>query len=78
MIMDYFKGTTIQIAPCISAKAKFALNITKKKPSNTKTCSYDYWCNVIVTFSSQNNLSGKTTEEAKKKFKSLIKLEYKQ
>lgn len=76
--MNYFKGTKTQISPCVAAKAKFALNLTKKKPSNSKTCSYDYWCNVIVTFSSQNNLSGKTTEEAKKKFKSLIKLEYKQ
>jgi len=71
--MDYFKGTKTQISPCISAKAKFALNLTKKKPSNTKTCSYDYWCNVIETFSSQNNLSGNTAEEAKNKFKSLIK-----
>jgi|TARA_B110000908_G_C9976714_1_gene323636 hypothetical protein len=35
--MDYFKGTKTQIAPCIAAKAKFALNLTKKKPSNSKT-----------------------------------------
>lgn len=71
--MDYFKGTKTQISPCIAAKAKFALILTKKKPSNTKTCSYDYWCNVIETFASQNNLSSKTAEEAKNKFKSLIK-----
>ena len=75
--MHYFKGTKTQISPCIAAKARFALNLTKKKPSNNKTCSYDYWCNVIETFSSQNNLSGKTVEEAKNKFKSLIKLECK-
>jgi hypothetical protein len=71
--MDYFKGTKTQISPCIAAKAKFALNLTKKKPSNTRTCSYNYWCKVIETFSSQNNLSGITAEEAKNKFKSLIK-----
>jgi hypothetical protein len=71
--MDYFKETKTQISPCIAAKAKFALNLTKKKPSNTKTCSYDYWCNVIETFSSKNNLSGKTAEEVKNKFKFLIK-----
>ena len=70
--MDYFKGTKAQISPCIAAKAKFALNLTKKKPPYTKTCSYDYWCNVIKTFSSQNNLSGKVAEKAKNKFKSLI------
>ena len=71
--MDYIKGTKTQISPCIAAKAKFALNLTKKKPSNTKTCSYDYWCKVIETFASQNNLSDNTAEEAKNKFKSLIK-----
>ena len=71
--MDYFKGTKTQISPCIAAKAKFALNLTKKKPSNTKVCSYDYWCNVIETFASQNNLKDKTVEEAKNNFKSLIK-----
>lgn len=71
--MDYFKGTQTQISPCIAAKAKFALNLTKKKPSNTKKSSYDYWCNVIETFASHNNLSNKAAEEAKNKFKSLIK-----
>lgn len=71
--MDYFKETKTQISPCIAAKAKFALKLTKNKPTNTKTCSYDYWCKVIESLSSQNNLSGKTAEEAKNKFKSLIK-----
>jgi hypothetical protein len=71
--MDYFKGTRTQISPCIAAKAKFALNLTKKKPTNTKKCSYNYWGKVIKTFSSQNNLSAKTAEEAKNKFKSLVK-----
>ena len=70
--MDYFEGTKTQISPCIAAKAKFALNITKKKPKNTKTCSYTYWCDVIETFSSQNNLSNKATEEAINKFINLI------
>jgi hypothetical protein len=71
--MYFFKGTKTQISPCIVAKAKFALNLTKKKPSNTKTCSYNYWCKVIETFSSQNNLSSITVEDAKNKFKSLTK-----
>jgi len=73
VIMDYFQGTKTQISPCIAAKAKFALNLTQNKPTNTKTCSYDYWCNVIETFAHQNNLADKTAEQAKNKFKSLIK-----
>ena len=71
--MDYFKGTKTQISPCIAAKAKFALNLKRNKPTNTKTCSYDYWCKVIETFASQNDLLRMTAEEAKNKFKSLIK-----
>jgi hypothetical protein len=71
--MDYFKGTKTQISPCIAAKAKLALNLTKKKPSNTKTCSYDYWCKVIETLASQNDLAHKTAAKAKNKFKSLVK-----
>ena len=71
--MDYFKGTNTQMSPCIAAKVKFALNLTKKKTSNTKTCSYDYWFKVIETFAAINNLSSKTVEAAKNKFKSLNK-----
>jgi hypothetical protein len=71
--MDYFKGTKIQISPCIAAKAKYTLNLTQKKPSNTKTCSYDYWCKVIQTFAYENNLANKIAEEAKNKFNSLVK-----
>lgn len=71
--MDYFKGTKTQISPCIAAKAKFALNLTQYKPTNTKTCSYEYWCKVIKTLSSQKKLQNKITEEAKSKFKYLIK-----
>lgn len=71
--MDYFKGTKIQISPCIASKAKFTLNLKMKKPFNTKTCSYDYWCRVIEYFSIENNLTNSISEEAKSKYKSLIK-----
>ena len=71
--MDYFKGTKIQISPCVAAKVKFALNLTKKKPTNTKKCSHIYWCRVIKTFSFRNNLSVKAVEKGEKQFKFLIK-----
>ncbi len=71
--MNYFKGTKIQISPCIAAKAKFALNLTIKKPSNTKTCSYGYRCKVIESFSIENNLTNSISEEAKSTYKSLFK-----
>ena len=68
--MDYFKGTKIQISTCIASKAKFALNLKQNKPTNTKTCSYDYWSKVIETFASQNNFKDKTVDEAKNNFNS--------
>lgn len=64
--MEYFIGTKIQISPCIAAKAKFALKITVKNPTNINTCSHEYWCKVIDTFSSQYNISENTASEAKK------------
>ena len=72
--MDYFTETKIQISPCIAAKAKFALNLTKKKPTNIKPCSFQYWRKVIESLSSQNNLSAIVTENAIKQFNFLIKI----
>ena len=70
--MDFIKGTNTQISPCIAAKAKFALNLTQNKPTNSKTCSYEYWCKVIETLSSQKKLQNKTKKVVKSKIKSLI------
>jgi hypothetical protein len=47
MIMDFFKGTQKQIAPCISSKAKYALNLKFTQPNNIKKCSKKYWIDVI-------------------------------
>jgi hypothetical protein len=70
--MDYFHDTKIQISPCIAAKAKFALNLSKKKPLNTKKCSQSYWNEVIQTFSIKNKISEKDIEKAKSQYQKLI------
>jgi hypothetical protein len=49
--MYYFKGTKTQISPFVAAKAKYALNLTNEKPSNSKICRYEYWCKVVETIS---------------------------
>ena len=72
-MIKYFKGTKIQISPCIAAKAKFVLNLSHKKPINTKKCSLSYWNKVIDTFSCHVNLSTIEIKEAKNQFKNLIK-----
>jgi hypothetical protein len=71
--MEFFRETNTQISPCIAAKAKFALNITSKKPKNKKKCSYEYWCKVIQTFATQKNIYAATSEHAKNQYKNLIK-----
>lgn len=73
MSANYFIGSKTQVSPCIVSKAKFALKLTEIKPVNNKVCSYEYWCAVIATLSSQHNLPNQTVENAKNKFKSLIK-----
>ncbi len=35
------------IAPCICAKARFALGLTKVRPLNKKTCSDEYWYRIV-------------------------------
>lgn len=71
--MDYFIGTKTQMAPCIASKAKFALELSHKEPSNIKTCSYNYWCAVIESLSKENKLTATIAENAKNQFKILIK-----
>ncbi len=73
MSANYFIDSKTQISPCIVSKARFALKLNQLKPVNNKACSYEYWCAVIATLSSRHNLPNQTVEEAKNKFKSLIK-----
>lgn len=71
--MKYFEGTNTQISPCIAAKAKYALGLTSKKPSNNETCSHDYWLRVIKTFANKHNVSNSIKQEAINKYNHLIK-----
>ena len=60
-----------QIAPCIAAKARFALGITLRKPSNVKPCSENYWQRAIDTLCAIENRH-EHKQNAYKKFKQLI------
>lgn len=70
--MDYFMDTKTQIAPCIASKARFALGIAHKEPSNNKTCSYNYWSKVITSLASEKSISSEMAEEAKEKFSDIM------
>ena len=39
-----------QIAPCICAKARYALGLTAIRPTNSKFCSPEYWYRVVDYF----------------------------
>ena len=44
-----------EISPCIIAQVRFALGITHKKPKNYKTCSENYWNEVVLIFAKKYN-----------------------
>jgi hypothetical protein len=70
--MNFSKGTTIQISPCIVAQARFKLRLSTKSPSNTKRCSYDYWCRVIDNLALKHNLSVVLVDQAKQHYRILF------
>jgi hypothetical protein len=44
-----------EIAPCIVAKAKYALGIRVNQPENRKQCSDAYWAEVVTYLGRKNN-----------------------
>jgi hypothetical protein len=46
-----------EIAPCIVAKAKYALGVTTNKPANKKPCSQTYWNEVVLYIGNTKNKS---------------------
>ena len=70
--MDYFTGTKKQISPCIASKAKYALRLKNKKPTNIKMCCLDYWKKVVDNLSFQYNISDAIKTEAVNQFKFLV------
>lgn len=41
-----------EVSPCICSKAKFVLGLTTRPPINRKTCSNEYWADVVVYYGS--------------------------
>jgi hypothetical protein len=46
-----------QIAPCIVAKVRYALLLTRRKPVNSKKCSQAYWEETVDYVFKQNNVT---------------------
>ena len=58
-----------QMSPCICAKARFALTMTKVKPTNKKTCSIDYWMLIV-------NHSGGQADKDKRTIRQALQMTY--
>lgn len=61
-----------QISPCIAAKARYALNNERNKPTNQKRCSKDYWNKVIETLCEKDPSLGQNKEKANNDYNNLI------
>jgi len=70
---EYFNDDKItQISPCIASKAKYALGIKTKIPSNKKNCSVYYWQRTINRIAELNNKNPKVTKVTPRKITEAI------
>ncbi len=53
-----------KISTCIVAKAKYALLLTGRKPSNTESCSREYWIKVVTCIGQQRNYQSEDIQKA--------------
>jgi len=54
-----------QVSPCICSKVRFALGLKHERPSTIKTCSQEYWNNVVEYLGNNQNLSRTKIDSAK-------------
>ena len=54
-----------QVSPCIYAKARFALGLTQRLPTNKKTCSQRYWIWVVEHLGKEKKCTQSVIEAAK-------------
>lgn len=60
----YIRG--LEKSPCICSKAKYALGLKKVKPVNARTCSTEYWVEVITAFGKYYKVPTERIEKARK------------
>ena len=60
----HIKG--LEKSPSICSKAKYALGLKKVKPQNVKTCSKEYWVEVVAAIGKYNKVPKEKIEKAKK------------
>ncbi len=66
------KNNGASVSPCIRAKVCYALGITDVKPINSKSCSKEYWEDIVDIVGRFNNNSRIEIANAKNSFIELI------
>ena len=69
-MMEIIEGKTyingLEKSPSICSKAKYALGLKKVKPQNAKTCSAEYWVEVVTAIGKYNKVPKVKIDKAKK------------
>lgn len=60
----HIKG--LEKSPSVCSKAKYALGLKKVKPQNVKTCSQEYWFEVVAAIGKYHKVPKEKIEKAKK------------
>ncbi|TGE04601.1 hypothetical protein [Hymenobacter fodinae] len=64
----------VQLKPCIMAKARHALGVTDKQPTNRTRCGEDYWAMTVRAMAAHHGVTSEATiSEATKKYADYIK-----
>ena len=70
MAMEIIEGKIyingLEKSPSICSKAKFALGLKKERPSNTRSCSSEYWNEVISALGKYYKVPKDKIEKAKR------------
>lgn len=56
----------LEKSPSICSKAKYALGLKKEKPSNARTCSSEYWSEIVTALGKYYRVPKEKIEKAKR------------
>ena len=69
----YYRENGSQISPCIITKARYALGVTNRIPTNQKKCSLNYWEEVVEIIGTSYNIKLLTITRAKGQYFRIIR-----
>jgi hypothetical protein len=52
-----YRNNGSEISPCIIAKVRYILDLSKRQPINTKNCSNNYWNETVEKIAIKNKIN---------------------